>query len=296
MTHRRRVERLLLACSTNGRSVPSDTDRNALAELLDACLERVHVRWSTLRIDEDLFVDTLANRWPDTLALEAWLGTVHAEELYLASACAAGDGRAHSLFDQLYLMQVATYVRTVNANGPFADEVKQELREKLLLGSAERPPRIAKYEGRGALAGWIRLAAIRTARDLISSKASPKVQGSLDVEPASPARDPQQEVVKARTTEAFRAALESAVAGLSSEERAILKLHFLEGMRTDDIGRLYGVDGSTIRRRAATIRAAVLKATRKQLTEALALPPREVESLIGAAESGFEASISRWLS
>ena len=46
------------------------------------------------------------------------------------------------------------------------DDVKQELREKLLVASGALP-RIADYLGEGPLTGWVRVSATRTALNLL---------------------------------------------------------------------------------------------------------------------------------
>src|SRR4051794_2312440 len=60
----------------------------------------------------------------------------HCEEVYLAFACAAGDRGALALFERRYLSQVAHYVAHLHAQASFIDEVRQRLRERMLVGSA----------------------------------------------------------------------------------------------------------------------------------------------------------------
>ena len=48
----------------------------------------------------------------------------------------------------------------IDSSSQFVDEVKQGLRERLLVGP---PPRIAEYSGSGPLGGWLRVVSVRLA-------------------------------------------------------------------------------------------------------------------------------------
>ncbi len=60
--------------------------------------------------------------------------------------------------------------------------------------------------------------------------------------------DPEMDYLKTRYAKEFRAAFASVLARLPEREREILRKYFLEGVKTDAIGALYKVDGSTARR------------------------------------------------
>src|SRR5579884_1384958 len=87
----------------------------------------------------------------------------HLADLYLATACAAGNAAALAAFERTHLSQVAAFVARTDSDPAFAEEVRQRLREKLLVG---QPPRISEYAGQGPLGGWVRVAAVRMALDL----------------------------------------------------------------------------------------------------------------------------------
>src|SRR5207302_5775495 len=94
----------------------------------------------------------------------------HAEDLYLACASARGDTVALRLFDERVLSQVRNYIARIDPSPTVADEVTQLLRTQLLVGRDGEPPGIARYSGSGALAGWIRIIAVRQVHRLRRNK------------------------------------------------------------------------------------------------------------------------------
>ena len=90
----------------------------------------------------------------------------------------------------------------------------------------------------------------------------------------------------------FRQAFAQAVRTLEARERALLRLHFVEGDTLERLGLVYGVHRSTVTRWVAVARATALSRTRKALAEALEATPSEITSLLRAAGSGLDASIS----
>jgi hypothetical protein len=47
-----------------------------------------------------------------------------------------------------------------------SDELRQNVRERLFLGTPDAPPRIASYSGEGDLRHWVRVVAMRAALNL----------------------------------------------------------------------------------------------------------------------------------
>src|SRR5262249_47832969 len=109
----------------------------------------------------------------------------HLSDLYLACACSRGDRRALALFERHLMAQVPAHIAAIDASAAFADEVMQRLRKKLFVREGEHGPRIGDYRGRGPLGGWLRVAAIRVARDL---KRTEKAKLSVDEERGLPLR------------------------------------------------------------------------------------------------------------
>jgi RNA polymerase sigma-70 factor (ECF subfamily) len=188
------------------------------------------------------------------------LARLHAADLFLACACAKGVPAALAAFERTLMSQVPSFLSETRASPGGVDEVAQSLRERLLVSTAGRPAQIGTYSGRGTLASWLRVAALRTASNLRRhDRAEAAAAGTSD--DASPA-DPELAFLKARYRPAFEAALADALSGLDTEERMLLRLHFLDGMSIDRLGMMFGVHRATAARRLASAREALLRTTK----------------------------------
>src|SRR5947209_904462 len=83
----------------------------------------------------------------------------------------------------------SAWVARVGREPSFVEEVRQTVREKLLVAAADAPPRIVEYTGRGALAAWLRIIAVRAALNLRRRRGDVAPDGASDE--AAAARDPE---------------------------------------------------------------------------------------------------------
>ena len=93
------------------------------------------------------------------------IDSMRVDDLYLAWASARGDVGAQRQLETL-LAQVPAALARIDRSETFAQDVQQQLREKLLVGTGATGPKLMQYAGRGPLAGWIRTAALRTALNM----------------------------------------------------------------------------------------------------------------------------------
>src|SRR5690349_1903193 len=82
--------------------------------------------WPGVAVDEAAFVAHVTARTSDLTA-------VHAADLWLACACAHGDTAACALFDARYLAPLGPVLAGTGLAADQIDDVKQELRRKLLV-------------------------------------------------------------------------------------------------------------------------------------------------------------------
>lgn len=265
-----------------------------LAERLAALVDEARTSWPSVGLRPEAFVRHVAERLPGEADVEASLRALHASDLYLAFACASGDRRALASFDRVFLSQVRSYVAKLDSSASFADEVKQQLREKLLVPAQGRP-RILDYTGRGPLGGWLRVAAIRTGRNLLrSAKGAPVASDDVDqIRTAKP--DPELGYLKQRYARELRDAFEATLARLGPRERNVLRLYFLEAMSSNAIATMYDVSGATVRLWIKQWREAILDETRKRLAARLRMDSRELDSVMGLVQSQLDLTVSRLL-
>jgi RNA polymerase sigma-70 factor (ECF subfamily) len=213
---------------------------------------------------------------------------LHSEDLELAAGCVRGDPVALRLFETRLLSLVPQFLSRFDGSGALCDEVAQEMRAELLVPSAGKPPGISAYSGRGDLAAWLRIVAIRTALRLRKAENRPPPEGS---DPLLGAGAPELDYLKLRYRGACEEAFRGALATLSSRERLYLRLHYVEGLSIDRMASLYRVHRSTIARRLAAHREKLHQETRARLRERLKVSDSEFESLIGLVRSQLLVSI-----
>lgn len=246
--------------------------------------------WPGVALEREVFLARVSSASASTEA------SVPAADLYLALACAFGDVRAISLFDKHYLTRVPAYLSRMGKSPSFADEVTQRLREKLLV-AGERRRAIGDYAGRGSLHQWVRAAAVRQAVDLLREERHYLgTSESFEHEAMAVTASPELACIVDRYRPHFRAAFASALEGLTTEERNLLRFHLLEGLNIAQIGALFGKSRATIGRRLIECRSKILEKTREALSAALAIPEDEVGSIMRLLQSQLDVSVGALLS
>lgn len=262
-----------------------------LEEFLSGLYAAGKAKWPSVPLGPERFVRHLARHLPDG-SLDV-IRQLHAADLYLACACAEGEPLALQAFEQHILQRVPSRL------GPLPestlDEVLQEVRQRLLLGRGDTPPRIADYSARGPLLAWVRIIAARIAGELASQQGR---QVLFDDPPEVLARmlsanDPERTLLREDSRQALAEALRKALAALPERERALLRLHHLHGLTMDRLSAMYRESRSGVARRVAQARERLLELTREELASRLNLAGPEVESLLGLVRSRLDLSLGR---
>lgn len=244
--------------------------------------------WPDLAVPTEAFVAHLARHVGSLAAL----ATVHVADLFLAFAVASHDRAALSIFEERYLSHVPDYVVRVRAGKHTVDEIVQKVREALVLGAEGKSPKILEYSGKGPLGGWLRVVASRTALNHVRAS-GPKTESLGD--DATFSGDPELAYVKEHTQALFQDAFRRVLAGLDANGRTILRLHYIEGLTMDQLSVLYKTPRSTIARRVAEARTAVLEATESLLRDEKRLSPSSIASVLRLAQSRLDVTMSRLL-
>lgn len=218
----------------------------------------------------------------------------HAADLYLACACLHGDARAIRRFDAEVLVPASLAVRQLDGDPGFLDEVRQRLREGLLVGDA---PRIGAYAGRGPLRAWVGVSAVRAGLMIERSRRRAReVPDELGEALALVATgDPELDLLKQQHAAAFHAALAAACAALEPRLRAALRLHLVDELSIDQIGAAYGVHRATAARWLQRAKDELASETLRRLREVLAITPSELERVASLVRSQLDVSLSQLL-
>jgi RNA polymerase sigma-70 factor (ECF subfamily) len=254
-------------------------------------------RWPQVELPEDVFVRHVAQLLPEARKKEELapvLERLDREGLYLACACVKGVPGAIQALEDHYLAKLPGALSYLKLSQTTVDDVCQLVREHLLVGTAEAGPKLAGYTGRGALLTWMRVTAARMAQRLSASGPEAADEDMIEALPA-PDTDVEFELNKRHYRQEFRQALREAFTALSSEQRYLLRLHFMEQLPTTRIAPLFGKDQSTISRWLKEARQKVYEETKQRLRERLGLSSLQFESHTNALASHFDMSLSQFL-
>ncbi len=259
-----------------------------LGPVLEELYARGEAAWPRLRVPPSQFAAQLAFRFPPGKEPAAVLPKVHAEDLYLACACALGDGAAVVELAERFVGRCRATVARVDSSQTFVDDALAALLQRLTVAErAGAAPRIAEYAGRGPLLYFVRTAASFVAVDL--ARAQGRGHEPLDEAALGEAVGPSAELqaLRAEHGPAYQEAFDAAVKALHPRDRTLLRMHFLEGVGIDALGTLYRVHRSTAARWVQLARDALWVATRSELTARLRLRPSQLESLIQSLQSNL---------
>lgn len=253
-----------LAVSTLGTlGIAGAEDRSSLA-VSTACRlwECILYHWQRLGGDSPLPWNNLIERLRSTRdsdSMEADLLT----DVTLAHALQLGNSRAAEMFENKYLPLVrATAFRL---GGERAVDVVQNFAAELVLPRQDRPPRIARYQGRTALASWLRVVVIH----FCTSHFRRQSAEPLTVEPAEDKGLPaEQQADFAPCQDLVRTLICESAGELAAEDRLLIKWLLLDEVPQHQVAASLGIHTGNITRRrqriASQIWNGVLQAARKR--------------------------------
>lgn len=272
---------LLAAAGLSATHAPS----KELGDRLLAALAQSAETWPGLAVSPLDFAEHVGSHLPDVEELGAELDSMRLPDLALALGCAQGTQKALAHFELAILHHAPKAVRRVDADKSFVAQVVDETRVRLLVGDG-RPPRILGYAGRGPLESWVMVSAVRIAYSIKrkEKKSSVPADGlELMIE-----GDAEFEQIRQQIAEPFRKAFRTALRALSSRERTVLRLYFVEDVSSDAIGSMYNVHRSTVARWITTARDAAQKETRRILMDELKIGRSTFDSLMRNLLSHFD--------
>jgi RNA polymerase sigma-70 factor (ECF subfamily) len=215
-------------------------------------------------------------------------------DLFITAACAAGDELAVRRFEAQYLGAIEAHVARIGLTTEQLGELRQQVRIDLLVGAQ---PRIGQYRASGPLAAWVRVVVVRTAIHL--ARRVRVRERTNDVEALdrliAPDLGPEANVVKERYRERVQDALKSALLALNDREKTLLRLHFIDGLSADGIGRIYNVHRATAARWLVALRQQVLQGVRQELALPGKATSSELRSLMRLVRSEIRLSLQRIL-
>ncbi|HEY1086599.1 MAG TPA: sigma-70 family RNA polymerase sigma factor [Archangium sp.] len=230
---------------------------------------------------------------------EAWLeartprsqwGELNLEDLELCWGALRQD-RLATIELERRLQRIAQ--GAVKGDDEFLAEVLQRVRQRLLVGDK---PRLAAYQGRGALVQYLKAVVLSVSIDL-KRAARPAEEAGDDALFAATAGEENvvtrlaQQAHRQHFTAAFKDALET----LSAEERTWLRMRFVDGLSVEAVGAAFGVHRTTAMRRLEKAQEQLMAETKRLLGKRLKLPARELDSVLRGLRPSLAENLSRLL-
>jgi len=207
---------------------------------------------------------------------------LHLEDLFLAHACSKGDRIAWEYFVDAYLPILRRSAQQTCRCMSRSEDLAQELVTKLL----DDRRRFAGYNGRGSLAGWLRVAVSHAAIDHF--RRSRKQVSLEELEDAGQATAiarnglssaGQSERIDARWGPVLLSVLVEDLRRLPPRDRLLLSLYYAQQVPLKAIGRQFGVHEATASRWLERLRQDLRKRIEREMKRRHGLRASEVRSL-----------------
>jgi RNA polymerase sigma-70 factor (ECF subfamily) len=269
--------------------------RDLLLAHLDEIVGRCAVRMPEVVVDGEAFVARLCDalltyEGPVTLAA---LDGIAVDDLYLATALAAGDPGAIAFAERELVPVLRQAAVKIHGDRTFVDEIVQRARHKLFVADAGTKAGITKYRGTGPLTRWLRVVATRIAVDL--KRTDNKLDNDDAIAELVAPDDPELALIWHTCADAYKRALAHALKLLPKRDRTLLRQRYVDGLELDALGKIHGAVASTMMRRLRKIEEQLAEATRERLKHELALTDSQLHSMERMVVGQLPMSLTRML-
>jgi RNA polymerase sigma-70 factor (ECF subfamily) len=258
-----------------------------LQSAIAAAYQSGRARWPGIQLGEDEL-----SAWITAGEVTAEQLDRHGSDLFLAAACSTGEPAAVAALEREFIRKVPVYVARFKLSPDLLDELKQQVRLKLLTGDR---PRIRDYRGHGPLLAWLRMCTIRLALNLPELRRAAVPADEREWELLT-GLDPDLDKLldRQRHDGTLKEALEKALLSLERREKTILRMHIVDGMTIEDLGMVFHVHRATAARWLVAIRSKIFSGFQQQLHVRLGTGS-EVKSLVRLLGGEIRLSIHRIL-
>jgi RNA polymerase sigma-70 factor (ECF subfamily) len=197
--------------------------------------------------------------------------------------CLAGEPAALARLDD-HLRAPVPRLRGLGLTPSAIDDVLAEVRARLLAGA------LAKFEDRGALAGYVRAMVVRLAIDRLRAERPTAPVDEID-QIAAFAVNLEAELTKRAHVDVVKTAFRAAWQDVPAHQRLLLSQQVLDRLSVDEIAALHGVHRATAARRCVAAREALLARLRAGLRDALGVDTETAESILFTVASRLSGVI-----
>jgi len=251
-----------------------------MGQPISEAFERCQRRFPTVRISLEVFEARIHQILSSELQSAAAFEKIHHEDLYLAIACSHDERVAWEYFADDYVPVLRRFALQACGNPGDAEDLTQEITTKLMKEKA----RLAGYNGRGSLAGWLRVAVshaaidrFRRAKRITSLEELEETGAAVALE--SPAKDQDGESLDSRWGPVVTGMAEETLRALPARDRLLLSLYYLQGVSLKEIGRQFAIHEATASRWLERMRRDIRKQIERGLRKKHRLSSGEISSL-----------------
>jgi RNA polymerase sigma-70 factor len=248
---------------------------------------------------------------PNPAKVEAYLRSLHLEDLALACACSEGKENAWEFFVARFRQDLRNAARAIlRGSGQSSEGRAEELADSLygeLYGvrsndAGKRKSLFEYFHGRSKLSTWLRAVlaqkhvdVLRTSGKTVSIEEETDSESLRDpaIQTEFAAPDPAREIYLGRVARC----LSTALAALTPRERMLLACYYVDRLTLAEIGRMLREHESTISRQLERTR----RALRENVAQSLRLGsparsdcPAEPAMYDAQVELAFEYAVEDW--
>lgn len=255
---------------------------NEVMEAFKRCLQR----YPTIQLSFEIFqsrVEEIITRdmsLADEGSQRKTFLQIHHEDLFLAIACSNGDRIAWEYFADDFFPVLKNYAAQACGSSSEGEDLAQEITTKLL----KEKNRLAGYNGRGSLAGWLRVTVSHAAIDRYRRRRreiplEDLQQNSGLASLADSERNITEESLDSHWGPVISEVVNETISDLSARDRLILGLYYLRDVPLKTIGRQLRIHEATVSRWLNRLRREIRKRVEHKLRKKHGLRPSEIQAL-----------------
>lgn len=236
---------------------------------------------------QDTFITFAAAR------TDTWKGdSERAADMFLACACVERVPAAIAEFLASFGERIPLYLGKLARSADLVEEVRQIVVTRSVIGDAGKPPALVGYSATGSLEGWVRATAVREALAINRAKDRNVNDSDAVLEAQIPWVDHEISLFKQIYREPVSKAFATACAGLDAQDRALLRLHYVDGVTTAKLATMFGISRATLIRRLADTRESLIERVKTQLKAASGVADGDFDSVLRLVKSQIDLRLS----
>jgi RNA polymerase sigma-70 factor (ECF subfamily) len=213
----------------------------------------------------------------------------------LAARAAVGDPEAVEAFERRFRPELRHVASRLGVHDE-PDELVHVVLTRMLVGTAERPAKIASYRGEGSLRSWVRAVSTRFVIDHLRGVRARAPVGPLAEAGIAHSARIEGDVEARRFAELVRTSTEAAFAELTPRQRNLLRHAAFHRLGIDELAIIYRVHRTTTARWLQRTREALHTAIATKIAAATRMPADEAKSLLRNVAPDADLSLRSVLS